>query len=444
MRLITRSLSARLLLASALLLPLCLGATSWYLERGHRLGAESAQAERLQLHLLTLLAQAEFDEVLSLPDQVLESRLAQPGSGLLAYVTRSDGALLWASPSALMQEPGTMLAGLPELAPGDRDLSRRTDFQRLAYQVVWETDTGDEVPLRFVVAESLAPVRADVAAYRRNLLLWLGGTLLLLLATQLLIMAWGLRPLRDLGRDIARVERGEMDNLRGDWPREIRPVTDNLKTLLHSEQTRRERMRNTLSDLAHSLKTPLAVLRSADIGDREQAAIVTEQVARMEEVVEWQLQRAVGDGHRLLTMVDVGTVVDRLRHTLLKVYAARDLYVENTIPPECCFRGDERDLMEILGNVMDNACKHAASQVRVTATPSGEGLVLTVEDDGPGISGDLGERLVERGTRADSRHAGQGLGLAVAADIVGSYGGRLSIGRSALGGAAVVLALGPG
>ncbi|TCO76707.1 ATP-binding protein [Chromatocurvus halotolerans] len=439
-----QSLAARLLLASALLLPLCLGATSWSLERAHRLAAEAAQAERLQLHLMTLLAQAEFDDALRLPTQVLESRLTQPGSGLVAYVTTADNALLWSSPSALMQEPAEMLASLPALAPGQQHLSRHADHQRLVYPLIWETDAGAEVPLRFVVMESLAPLRADVAAYRRSLLLWLGGTLVLLLATQLLVMAWGLRPLRDLGRDIARIERGERDNLPGEWPREIRPVTDNLKTLLHSEQARRERMRNTLSDLAHSLKTPLAVLRSAEIDERGQAGLVAEQVSRMEEVVEWQLQRAVGNGHRLLSAVDLCQLVERLRGSLLKVYAARELTLENAVPRECRFRGDERDLMEVLGNVLDNACKHAVSRVRLSAGVSTEGLAITIEDDGPGIPDALREHLTERGMRADNRHPGQGLGLAVAADIVDGYGGRLFIQRSDLGGTAVVLLLGPG
>ncbi|MEQ8514942.1 MAG: ATP-binding protein, partial [Chromatocurvus sp.] len=375
--------------------------------------------------------------------EALESRLMQPGSGLVAYVTTANNTLLWSSPSTLMQNPAAMLADLPALAPGERHLSRRADHQRLAYQVVWETDAGGEVPLRFVVAESLAPVRADVAAYRRSLLLWLGGTLVLLLATQLLVTAWGLRPLRDLGRDIARIEHGEMGNLQGDWPREIRPVTDNLKTLLYSEQARRERMRNTLSDLAHSLKTPLAVLRSAVTRDREQAAVVAEQVARMEEVIEWQLQRAVGNGHRLLSTVDVAATVERLRRSLLKVYGERELTLENAVAPGSRFRGDERDLMEVLGNLMENACKHAVSRVRVTANPSREGFAITVEDDGPGVPDDLRDRLLERGTRADSRHPGQGLGLAVALDIVRSYGGVLSIDASGLGGAAVTMALGP-
>lgn len=163
----------------------------------------------------------------------------------------------------------------------------------------------------------------------------------------------------------------------------------------------------------------------------------------MEEVVEWQLQRAVGNGHRLLSTVDVAATVERLRRSLLKVYAARGLTLENAVRTGSRFRGDERDLMEVLGNIMENACKHAASRVQVTADPTPGGFAITVEDDGPGIPDDLRERLVERGARADNRHPGQGLGLAVALDIVESYGGTLSIGESDLGGAAVSVLLGP-
>jgi two-component system sensor histidine kinase PhoQ len=448
-----RSLSARLFAASALLLPLSLGGTGWYLERAHSLALHAAQAERLQLQVLALLAQAEVmaEGALEMPLQPLEARFGQPNSGLYAAVQDARGALLWASPSALSLDLVEALSGLPLLEPGERHVAPWQDLQRLSWQVLWQTDAGSELPLRFTVLESLAPLRAEVAQYRRSLLLWLGGTLLLLLATQLLILFWGLRPLRALAATIARIEAGESQSLAGPWPREVRALTANLQRLLDAEQARRERMRNTLGDLAHSLKTPLAVLRSSAPQSPDYPAVVAEQLQRMETVVAWQLQRAVGGEGRLLQRVSLRSVLDRLCAGLRKVYAGRALDIAVGCAPEVVFRGDERDLFEVLGNVLDNACKHARQQVRVGAAAEAEGgLAVVVEDDGTGVPEALRSAVLERGVRADSRplsaapatEQGQGLGLALACDIVRSYGGQLRIDQApALGGARVIITL---
>jgi len=168
-----------------------------------------------------------------------------------------------------------------------------------------------------------------------------------------------------------------------------------------------------------------------------------EQLDRMDEVMQWHLQRAVGGSHRLLQRVAVLPVVERLRATLLKVYAGRGLTIDVHGDDAARYRGDERDLMELLGNLLDNACKYSASQVRVAAQRDEEagGLLLVVEDDGEGISPELRDALLTRGTRADSRQEGQGIGLAVVKDIVAAQRGELSLGDSELGGARVELRL---
>ena len=273
--------------------------------------------------------------------------------------------------------------------------------------------------------------------------LWLGATLLLLLLVQLLIVRWGLQPLRRLSVAIARIEAGEAARLEGYWPREVRPLVDNLQTLLDGEQRRRERMRNTLADLAHSLKTPLAVLRSADASAPDYAALQREQLERMEEVVAWQLQRASGGQQHLLQRVHVAPALERLRDTLLKVYAERELEITVRCPQDARFRGDERDLLELLGNLLDNACKYGRRRidVEVSGGIGGQALRIVVEDDGEGISPELRDALVQRGARADTRGEGQGIGLAMVLEIVRAQGGRLSFADSPLGGARVVVTL---
>jgi two-component system sensor histidine kinase PhoQ len=426
MRRLTDSLSRRLLLAALILLPLALGTTAWFLERAHRDALNAATAERLQLQVLALLARADVAEDFDLPLRPLETRLLQPESGLYAIVTDVRGDPLWVSPSAALLPRGIerLSAGVPALAAGQRHDSERDGLLRHAYQVLWELDDGRTLPLRFLVAESTGPRDADVLAFRRSLGLWLLGTFLLLLLVQLGIFRWGLKPLRELAERVAHIEKGERADLSGDWPREVQPLVANLETLLSGEQQRRTRMRNTLADLAHSLKTPLAVLRSADVQALDFAALQGEQLDRMEEVVAWHLQRAVGGNHRLLQRVAVLPVLERLRATLQKVYAQRALQFAVDGDPQARFRGDERDLMEILGNLLDNACKYAntAVSVRVEGGYSAQALRIFIDDDGSGISPELRDSLLQRGARADTRTDGQGIGLAVVIEIVTAQG----------------------
>lgn len=438
------SLTLRLLLASTLLLPLCLGAAAWALERSHERALTVATAQRLQLQVLALLAQADVNPAFEMPQQQLETRLNQPSSGLYAIVTDSSGQILWLSPSAArLTDPQTLLsAQLPLLQPGESHTSEYRGLLRQTYQVVWELNSGDELALRFTVAESTAGRAQDIAVFRAQLLLWLGTTALVMLGAQLVIVRWGLKPLRRLTQTIAKIEAGEEHRLEGVWPSEVEPLADNLQNLLAGEQSRRQRMRNTLADLAHSLKTPLAVLRSADRDTDDYAQVCDEQLSRMEEVIAWQLQRATQGQSRLLQRTPVAPAFKRLQQTLHKVYGDRGIDISIDCPEDAKFRGDERDLLEILGNVLDNACKYGKSLVNVQVTGGGDiPLSIVIEDNGDGISPDLRDGLLERGSRADSRREGQGLGLAIVLELVNVYSGSLAIDTSRLGGARVELSL---
>ncbi len=436
MRAAFNSLAARLLLASALLLPIFLGATGFYLDRSYRVSIEAAQAERMQLLILTLLAEAEFDQALQLPLQLLEARFNQPDSGLYAQVTDSNKKLLWFSPSALTQTPEDLSFEPPDLPIGGKYFSRGHNLFQQSYQVAWQSEEQTEVPLLFTVLETVAPADAQLTTYRRHLVLWLSGSTLLLLGCQTLILLWSLRPLHKLAQDISRIESGAVEKLDNSYPREVQAVTDSLNTLLVSEKKRQERVRNTLSDLAHSLKTPLAVIRNADSTERDYGPLVREQTSQMEEIVGYQLRRAAGGSHKLLQVVAIESVAKRLRTSLLKVYADKAMSIELNIESGCVFRGDERDLMELLGILMDNACKYGTREVRVLATGGSEQpLLVTVEDDGEGIPPTLREAILKRGVRADTQQSGHGIGLAVAADLTETYLGTLELSESALGGA---------
>lgn len=238
------------------------------------------------------------------------------------------------------------------------------------------------------------------------------------------------------------IESGRADQLEGVYPTELSRLTSNINSLIRHAQARQQRYRDSLGDLAHSLKTPLAILQVvADKGSnsiQNSQVTVREQVDRMNQIVSHQLQRAAASGRNILTQsVLIEPVVERLVNSLDKVYLEKGIQWQLSVVEESCFRGEEGDLMELLGNLMENACKYGSGRVHVSAQMD-EYLHISVEDDGKGIPDDKAEAVLQRWHRIDLQQPGQGIGLAVAADIVSAYGGRLEISHSeALGGVAI-------
>jgi two-component system sensor histidine kinase PhoQ len=215
------------------------------------------------------------------------------------------------------------------------------------------------------------------------------------------------------------------------------------------------RYRNTLGNLAHSFKTPLAVMRNllsgSGVSELPIARQLDEQVSRMDDIVKYQLKRAAASGGTGLGLapVDVKSALEALRGALLKVYMDRGITCDLSVEEACVYFGDREDLTEMAGNLMDNAFKWARSHVRLTArrlsdsTKRRDGLQLIVEDDGPGIPTTDRARVLDRGARLDERVSGQGIGLSVVREIAKLNGGTINIGESPLGGALIEIALPP-
>lgn len=416
------SLSLRVGLIAAVVVAVFAGLTALALERAFRDSASQALDERLHAQLYLLMGVTEVDAGgrVILPERLPEARLMLPESGLVAEIRTPAGERLWISPSALGRDPDR------EALPFTVNLT-----------VNWEL--GERLyPLEFRILEDRRAFEAQLSEYRQSLWGGLAALAVLLLAAQGVALSQGLKPLRQVARELRAVEQGEQPALEGRYPVELQGLTDNLNALIHHERAQLARYRDALSNLAHSLKTPLAVLRgSLDTRDpdREQAL---EQLERMERIVAYQLQRAATSGRTVLSApVPVAPLVQRLGSTLGKVYPERDVQFEMEVPAGLQFRGNEGDLMELLGNLMDNAWKHGGSRVRVAAGQTGEGLELSVCDDGPGIPPEEVPTILTRGGRLDEQVPGQGIGLAVVADIVAAYQGRIEIDRSPLGGAQV-------
>ncbi len=446
----TPSLQRRQLTVAALVLAAFLGATGWVLDQAFREAAEAAQYDRLQGYVYTVLAAAEVGpDGVGVPDGLPESRFSRPSSGLYALIVDAAGRRVWSSRSTLGVE-------LPDPALLEPGAVRRTTLASagpalfaLGYGIAWEDARAGVQAFTVWVAEDRSLVAEQVSAFRRSLWGWLLAAAAALLAAQVAALRWSLAPLRRVAGDVAAIEAGRLEELPEQPPRELRGLVRNLNALIRGERTRTRRYRETLDNLAHSLKTPLAVLRTAlDNGPGQDLTEARDQVSRIDRTVEYQLRRAAaGSGHDPATRVPLRPLLERLLRTLERAYRERNVRATVDCPEELAFAGDADDLMEMLGNLLDNAFKWCRREVTVRGRPLpdaalGRGRVqLEVLDDGPGIPPELAARVAERGFRADEQVTGQGIGLAVVNELVGAYDGRLQLLAAPSGGARIVLEL---
>ena len=436
------SLSRRLLVSVSLPLALFFGVMMLVLDNSFRALSEHSLHELLDAQMVSLVAAADPlpDGGYAPPAAALEARLATPQSGLYAQIRSSDHQ--WLSPSTVGagSDFGPLLkSGLRTFRYGEFGHDRVAIESRA---IQFEGPESEAGTFTFSVAVSLSPYEEQLWEFRRELLGWFIGLMLALLVTLAALLRWVLAPLRRMEREIGEVEEGRTEKLGSGYPRELAGVADNLNALLVGERKRVTRYRDTLGNLAHSLKTPLAVMRSSLPQAQDAAAPLSTEIDRMNGIIEHQLKRAAASGGALLgaAPVDLAQVAAELRLALLKVYARKDLSLELAVAAGTAFIGDRGDLTELLGNLLDNACKWCTGRVLLgaliePAAAARQRLKVTVEDDGPGISQGDRARVLERGVRADEKVPGHGIGLAMVLDTVELYGGALTVDASPLGGA---------
>ncbi len=448
------SLSARLLVSVSVLLLFFFGVTIVVLDTAFRKAGEQAQEDILDGHLMAILAAAEptDDGDLGMPPDLQEPRFGAIGSGLYAEIRDAAGTTVWQSRSALgldvpfgvISQDGSRLFRREALADG-------TPLLTLSIAVQWEFPDGDLRPYIFKVAESLDSFNAQLAKFRQQLFGWFAAVAIIMLLAIGVLLQRLLRPLRLIETQIGEIEEGNRESLSGDFPAELTGVARNMNLLIDSERARSERYRQTLANLAHSLKTPLAAMRAL-LNQSKRMQFVdrfNEQIDRMDEIVRYQLRKPASSGasNLLSTAVPVKPEVDRLIDGLMKVYHDKRPRIDCDVATDIQFRGDKGDFLEVVGNLLDNACKWCRQRVRIAIRADGDGegavrrMTLTVSDDGPGIPGDASDALLQRGTRLDESTPGHGIGLAVVKDIANSYGGQLSISASDLGGAEITVTL---
>ena len=446
------SLSARLLVSVSVLMLFFFGATIVVLDTAFVSAGEQAREDILDGHLMQLLAAAEpnDDGVLSLPIELFEAGFNTISSGLYGELRGAANVVLWQSRSALgLVLPFGEIADLGVRVFARDQLADGTPLLTLSLAVQWEFQDGTLRPYVFQVSESLDAFNSQVARFRRQLFGWFAAVAIIMLLAISVLMRSLLRPLRQVETEIGEIEGGERASLSEDFPTELSGVARNMNLLIDSERARSDRYRKTLDNLAHSLKTPLAAVRAllAELSSKPQFGDkVNEQIDRMDEIVRYQLRKpASAAGKLVLAPVPVEKEVVRLVEGLQKVYRDKQPEMSVSVEPGMQFRGDTGDFLELSGNLLDNACKWCRNRVRISIEPANGsgGMVMRVEDDGPGIPDESVEALLNRGTRLDENTPGHGIGLAIVKDIARSYGGTLTISKSELGGAEVVVTIPP-
>jgi signal transduction histidine kinase len=264
---------------------------------------------------------------------------------------------------------------------------------------------------------------------------------LVLMIVGLLLLRSGVSPLKELRARFAALSAGREQRVEGNYPSEVQPLVNDLNALLDHREEVVHRAMSKAGDLAHGLKTPLAVLyqeaeRAAASGHAELAATITQQVDRMRRQVEYHLAqaRAAGSGAAPGARCSVLASAEGLARTLLRLHAERGLTIDVNVAADHIVRVEREDLDEMLGNLLDNACQWARSRVRVESSSGDATIVISVDDDGPGLDPSLRDVVLQRGVRADEAAPGSGLGLAIVRDLAALYGGSISLSSAPIGG----------
>ena len=342
--------------------------------------------------------------------------------------------------SALLGNDASMQRELAEIREDDDETEMTHSVAINIYPA-----TMDMPQLTIVVVDTI-PVEL-----KRSYKVWswfvyvLAANLMLVIPLLWLAARWSLRPIESLAKEVRELEEHHREKLNPDTTRELTSLVRNLNRLLKSERERYDKYRTTLTDLTHSLKTPLAVMQStlrsmrgAKLSVDDAEPVMLEQISRISQQIGYYLHRAsMRSGSALLSreLHPVAPLLDNLTSALNKVYQRKGVNISLDISPEISFVGEKNDFMEVMGNLLDNACKYCLEFVEVTARQTDNELHIIVEDDGPGIPANKRDMVFDRGQRADTLRPGQGVGLSVAREIVDQYDGRIDPGESLLGGA---------
>jgi signal transduction histidine kinase len=434
------SIAFSLFWLSAGWLILALAGTAFLLTDLYSRALDSSLTDQLKFNIDTLSSatldssQANFSDV-----GVTDQRFNRAATGWYWVIRNEFGDVIATSKSAV----GSLVPELTGKFDADNYRSGTlTDETGNRIRAIERSTTSNGRPLRITVTGNLDESLQRVGQFRGQTLTVLSAVGIALAIMSGIVARLALRPIDRLGQAIEQVREGEAETIAGTYPREIAPLAEEVNELLRSNTQILERARNQVGNLAHGLKTPLAVLRNeaAAARDNPLSKVVSSETEKMTQLVTTYLDRArlaarsavVGKkADATMVMLRLVRVMQKLNHNVVIAFKRPDA----SLP---WFRGDEGDLEEIAGNLLDNACKWSKGQIAVTMvaerTPSQQFLLIRIEDDGPGLTEEEARNALRRGVRLDEKTPGSGLGLDIVKELVDVYGGSLQLKRSVLGG----------
>lgn len=440
-----RSLHARLATGLIISLVLLFLLQWWIVSAAIRYLTEGYVSSRLQHDTENILAALLISDTASpsLDPERIDPIYRRPFSG--RYYQIRVGETLLRSRSLWDQE-----LSIPPVTPGDRSTLHASGPQGQALLLSVGGFKKRDQGVTIAVAEDLSAVEADFRRFQLLYGLVSLAVLGILILLQRRMIVSGLMPLEKARRELLSLERGEIDRLREEVPVEVQPLIREINRLLEAMQQRLQRSRNALGNVAHALKGPLTLLMQlADREEMKKAPALRQEWMEQAETIRQRLERelkrarlagGIQPGRPLALEEETRHLVDALK----RIYHEKSLEIEWTVPTERVVMGDREDVLELLGNLLDNACKWGRRKVILRLEQGVEGIVISVEDDGPGCPPEALQRLSDRGVRIDESAAGHGLGLAIVKEIVAQFSGEIGFGRSErLGGFLVRVKLPP-
>ncbi len=405
------------------------------IDRAYAATLKSATLEQLKLTALMLISEFNFeDDAPNMPIFVYDEKLNLSESGVYGYIRWKD-TLVWQSAST----DGMPLYRLPEPPEtGQESFIETNEHFIYSYTAEFETDWGFS-PVYFSVLFDQSSYIAARRTFLKTLWGWMGMLNLGLLVCLIMGIRFLLRPLSRLRHEIKRTTSGSQSHIKNEYPKEIAPLTNSINLLIDNEYQQRERYKNSLSDLAHSLKTPLTVALGEAKIHQASTETLEQPLFEIKAIIDRQLKRASTTSAGIQQMTQLAPLVGKLIGAMKKVHADKSLTIEHSVADDIEIMAEQTDLMECLGNLFDNACKAATSSVALSIEKKLNTFDIHVDDDGPGIPENKRHLLLTRGNRLDNYQEGQGIGLALVVDIMSSYAGNLVIGTSPLGGARMTL-----
>jgi two-component system sensor histidine kinase PhoQ len=427
----TWSITRRIFFACFLFAAIFFPAIIFSMQNAYEKSLLLAKKEELSTIAFAMISEFELEDGKAvMPSQLFVEDLNLPGSDIVATISWRDRQV-WQSQSVidntinamlfddLLNETQTQISGETIFIPEFEDKNSHFALSKKAAFFI----DGEFEEVSFLVISNKNNYARELSTFINRLWSWIVVLGMILLGLVAMSLRSVFMPMQKIIKRIEQIERGEIDQINDDYPPEIQPLQKSINKLLDGEKQQRERYKKSLDDLAHSIKTPLSVI----LGQASLSQEIKQPILHIDDIVKRQLKRATINVIGFLPSIDIAPATESLLHAMRKIHQQKSLALNLEMPCPAPLSIDQTDYMEILGNLLDNACKAAKSRVSVEYKREAKHTEIVVKDDGEGISQIAINAITERGRRLDTYSEGQGLGLALVVDMLESYGGELKI-----------------